>query len=137
MTSVTISVKGAEEVKRNMDRFLKIADRELALRMTLIVRKVAADAKRLAPVDTGFLRRNITHSVGRKRTYVIGKVSSLAFYSGYQEFGVPGRHGAQPFMRPALMENFKMIEREIKAAMLSAMFAAQTKKGLGIRKISF
>jgi len=40
-------------------------------------------------------------------------------------------------MRPALVENFQMVEREVRAAIVTAMFAAQTKKGYGSRKITF
>lgn len=137
MTSVSISVKGAEECRKNMDKFVKAADREVALRMTLIIRKIAADAKRMAPVDTGYLRSHINQYVIRKRTFIIGRIRSLAYYSAYQEFGAMGRNRPHPFMRPALVNNFSYVEKEIKTAVLSAAFKAQTTKGLGTRKITF
>jgi len=60
-------------------------------------------AKKLAPVDTGFLKSNITTEVKDAGMLVI--VRSKAAYSGYQEFGTSKMRAAnagQGYMRPAV-----------------------------------
>lgn len=136
MSDVKVSVHGAEEIKRNMDRFVNKADRNLAFKMTQVVRKVAADAKRLAPVRTGYLRKNITHTVSRKRTFVVGIIRSNARYSIFQEFGTT-RNSAHPFLRPAFTQNIDYIQSELGKAVISAAFEARIRQGTVGRNISF
>ncbi|MBT2538677.1 HK97-gp10 family putative phage morphogenesis protein [Arthrobacter sp. ISL-69] len=62
---------------------------------------IAADAKRLAPVDTGFLRSSIqTSSAGSNANVAQGTVQAQSEYSKYVEFGT-SRTAPQPFMGPA------------------------------------
>lgn len=66
--------------------------------------KVQNRARQLAPVDTGRLRSSI-QSTGLQRdargAYV--DVGTNVFYAGFVEFGTR-RQGAQPYLRPALLE---------------------------------
>ena len=62
--------------------------------------RLKASAKEKAPVDTGFLKNNITSSYPDR---LEGHVKSEAAYSGYQEYGTRFQTG-KPFMRPALKE---------------------------------
>jgi HK97 gp10 family phage protein len=65
---------------------------------------VEADAARLAPVDTGFLRNSIDKDVQKEKAIVFAG----ADYAAYLEFGTSTQR-AQPFMRPALRNNIKKI----------------------------
>ncbi len=58
-------------------------------------------AKRHAPVDTGNLRRSITHEVGQlDESTPFVRIGTNVRYAIYQELGTRF-HPAQPFMRPA------------------------------------
>ena len=78
----------------------------LVPRASAVVRKVAfdteADAKRLAPVDTGNLRNSITTAVSNGG--LTAAVVATASYAVYQELGT-SRHPPQPFMGPATDRN--------------------------------
>ncbi|WBA43168.1 HK97 gp10 family phage protein [Hymenobacter canadensis] len=59
--------------------------------------EIESDAKRLAPVDTGFLRSTIHANLGGNFS---GRVSADSAYAIHVEFGT-SRMRAQPFLRPA------------------------------------
>lgn len=136
MSEVTFKVLGVEQVQKNIESFTKESDRLLALKMAIVVDKVAFDAKKLAPFRTGFLRDHITGSVKRRRSFVEGRILSSADYSIYQEFGT-SRHSAQPFMRPAFIQNQDFIMRTLSQAIIEAGFRAQLRQGLAGRRILF
>lgn len=78
----------------------------LPARASVVVRKAAfdteADAKRLAPVDTGMLRSSITtHVAGDGLT---AGVVATASYAPFVEGGT-SRMAPQPFMGPATDRN--------------------------------
>ena len=78
----------------------------LVPRASAVVRKVAfdteADAKALAPVDTGNLRNSITTAVtGNGLT---AAVVATASYAPFVELGT-SRQAPQPFMGPATDQN--------------------------------
>lgn len=60
---------------------------------------IQATAKRLAPVDTGFLRSSIGVEVSGVRQ-VSAVIAPTADYAAYVELGT-SRAAAQPFMQPA------------------------------------
>ena len=68
--------------------------------ITVLSQAGEASAKEHAPVDTGNLRRSITHELhgGRKP---FGRVGTNVRYGIYQELGTR-HHPAHPFMRPAI-----------------------------------
>lgn len=59
-----------------------------------------AEARRRAPVDTGYLRSSITARHGAQGSTVFGVIEAGANYAAYVEHGT-SRAGPQPFMRPA------------------------------------
>lgn len=59
------------------------------------------EAKARAPVDTGNLRRSITHEVEKEGIGWVGRYGTNVRYAIFQEVGTI-RHPAQPFLRPAL-----------------------------------
>ena len=77
----------------------------LARRASQVVRKAAldtmADAKMLAPVDTGNLRNSITTDTRTGDLRAV--VEATADYAAAVEFGIEQR--PQPFMRPAQDRN--------------------------------
>lgn len=88
---------------------------------------IAAEAKRIVPVDTGLLRDSIQVTDERDaRIYgklngpglsvYVGPVGSVedgdTYYAKFVEFGTAW-HGAQPFMRPALAAKRPDAERLI------------------------
>jgi HK97 gp10 family phage protein len=84
---------------------LRSAPHRVGVKALVVVRKTAldveADAKALAPVDTGNLRSSIGRS---ERTWSDGievEVGPTAFYGGFVEWGT-SRHGPQAYMGPAL-----------------------------------
>ena len=67
---------------------------------------IARDMKKVAPVDTGNLRKNIKAVVNNKQA----EIRSDAPYSGYVEFGSknPKRPGAEiPFFYPSVNKGIK------------------------------
>lgn len=57
-------------------------------------------AKKLAPVDTGRLRKSITHAVDGNDVYIGSNVE----YAPYVELGT-SKQKAQPFLKPAATEH--------------------------------
>lgn len=78
----------------------KVAASEIDLLLRKTSYDIEADAKRLAPVDTGALKNSIFTTVSRSGTTTTGEIGPSANYGAYQEFGT-SRMGAQPYMRPA------------------------------------
>lgn len=60
-----------------------------------------ASAKRHAPVDTGNLRRSITHELGRAGINQYVRIGTNVEYAIFQEVGTRF-HPAHPFLRPAV-----------------------------------
>lgn len=91
-------VRFAADLRENADT--------LTRRASQVVRKAAldtmADAKTLAPVDTGNLRNSITTDA--RQGDLVAVVEATADYSAYVEFGTR-RMRPQPFMRPAQDRN--------------------------------
>lgn len=125
---VNIKVLGVEEIRNTISKFNNEADRQLALKMAIVVKKLEVDAKGFAPFDTGFLMRHITSSVGRKRSSVIGRVRSGAPYGIYQEFGTI-HHPPHPYMRPSFIRNQQFIEEQLKDALVTAIFNVSVSRG--------
>ena len=88
----------AEDLRENADT--------LTRRASQVVRKAAldtmADAKTLAPVDTGNLRNSITTDA--RQGDLVAVVEATADYAAHVEFGI-SRTRPQPFMRPAQDRN--------------------------------
>ena len=123
----TITIKNLERLQKKLDK-LSNAD------MTSVVRKattfVHAQAKMLAPRDTGDLAGSIHMNTEKDGKTVIGKVYTNTNYAVFNEFGT-GQRGAsskveapvsltyradwagmsaQPFMYPALKGSKQYIE---------------------------
>ena len=87
---------------------------EQAMKEAVLI--VEADAKRNAPVDTGRLRGSITNEVRKIAGAVLeGRVGTNVNYAKYVELGT-SRQDPQPYLRPALRNNFDKVVSIIQEA---------------------
>lgn len=70
------------------------------------------NAQRKAPVDTGFLKRDIHMHIAPNSTNVTGSVSGDADYDPYQEYGTRYMP-AHPHIRPAYYEQRDKFRRDM------------------------
>ena len=77
--------------------------------------KTMQQAKKNAPVDTGFLKNNIVS----RYEGMSGIVHSQAGYSGYQEYSTRYQSGT-PFMRPALNFIYPQFQKDMTDVMKGA-----------------
>ena len=68
-------------------------------------------AKKYAPVDTGFLKNNIV-AITSDWPNMTTEIHSQSAYSGFQEFGTRYQSGT-PFMRPALMFIYPQFRKDM------------------------
>ena len=103
-------------VKSYVDEVIEYYDNEIERAVQKACYIVEADAKRDAPVDTGRLRASIRTEVERISKYVVeGKIGTNVEYSRYVELGT-SRQSPQPYLRPALRNNFAEIVAIIQGA---------------------
>jgi HK97 gp10 family phage protein len=104
------------ELKNNLPRISSEIEKALSQAVRKAAFMLEAEAKRLAPVDTGHLRNSIqTSAEGMKAT-----VGTNVEYAVFQEYGTH-RQSGRPFMRPAadkargaLLADLRKIERSLK-----------------------
>lgn len=94
----------AEEDLRSLAASFRTATGRLSRDARDLVKKTAADitadAKRLAPVDTGNLKSSITYETTGNAYYSEAEIGPTAEYGVFVELGT-SRARAQPFMGPA------------------------------------
>lgn len=130
-------IEGLEEVLDRIDSLADTGGYENAMQQACAL--VEATAKKLAPKDSGELRRSITSRIDKDSGEIIGIVFTPLEYAPYVEFGtglfaedggrkdVPWNYQddqgewhqtsgqrPQPFMRPALNQNREQIIRMLK-----------------------
>lgn len=89
------------EIDKNAVRELTGSD-DVGAALTILGQVGEAGAKEAAPVDTGHLRRSITHELVDLGTENIHeRVGTNVVYAIFQELGTRF-HPAHPFLRPAL-----------------------------------
>ena len=93
-------------MKSNSDAVFSAVEKKTAAALSMLAPVVVESAKRHCPVDTGRLRRSIS-SIVSKNKLVVG---SRVHYAAYVEGGT-AKMAAQPYLRPALMENIKNIRK--------------------------
>lgn len=86
-------------VKEGMEKY-KLGTEKAVLALAL---SVEASAKGLAPVDTGTLRRSITHKPGRDVRGFYVDVGTNVVYAPFVEFGTRFMR-PQPYLRPAFLQ---------------------------------
>lgn len=92
-------VKGLQQTQVNLNRItLKVSGNVCRESITKGLLVIGREARRIAPVDTGYMRDHIQE---KDITNKSGVLESSAEYSIFQEYGT-SKMRAQPFMRPAL-----------------------------------
>ena len=92
--------------KDNTEKFFKEVESEVNSNLRTATLLVERDAKTLCPVDTGTLKRSITHEFVSKREAIVG---TNVEYAPYIELGT-SRMPARSFLRAALAKNMKRIK---------------------------
>jgi HK97 gp10 family phage protein len=116
MARVAIKVEGVKAINRDLKELGEGIHKTLIKSMGRVVKRVSSHAKAFAPVDTGYLKRNITPSVIVKGLGVRGIVEAKNTpYAIYVEFGSQGRSPNKFFTR-ALDGNRVYIEETLKRA---------------------
>lgn len=108
---------------KGVDQFLTkvgLMPQELQQKTNQIVQKrtleMEANAKNLAPVDTGHLRRSIKSDVNNTSTGVRGEVNANVEYAIYVEYGTVYQT-AQPFFFPSFKAASEGFKTDIKKAL--------------------
>ncbi|MDV2602164.1 HK97-gp10 family putative phage morphogenesis protein [Pediococcus acidilactici] len=109
MSNYNFSIKGQDlllrKLKQNMQ---KEAVKKIVKERTA---NMQVEAQKLAPVDTGNLKRSIRLEL--LKGGMAGAVISPADYSGYQEFGTRFM-AAQPYMGPAFRKHRNLFVNDLK-----------------------
>ncbi|MDX8367856.1 HK97 gp10 family phage protein [Cytobacillus sp. IB215665] len=100
----TVHRTAEEEIQRLMQK------REQAVEQGVII--IEADAKLNCPVDTGALKRSITHSVESNKNKTTGKVGSNVEYAYWAE-------QKKPYLEPAVDQNVESVKRMFKEVLNS------------------
>ncbi|MFN3652615.1 MAG: HK97 gp10 family phage protein [Armatimonadota bacterium] len=95
MIKVELLTLGPEWQLLRSDELERDFERALAQLLGLWVRRLAAEAKKLAPVDKGQLRASIVGEVFRRANQILGVVGTNLKHGFYQEFGT-GIHSVWP-----------------------------------------
>lgn len=99
------------------DRILDKVDNKMEENILKSALKVEASAKEKCPVDTGRLRASITHEVRKlAKGLYYARVGTNVWYAPVQELG-SGPIPPQPYLRPALEENWDYIKKKIGESM--------------------
>ncbi len=96
--------------KDNTEKFFNDVSNDVSANIKKAALLVERDAKLFVPVDTGTLRRSITHEFPDKHTAIVG---TNIEYGEFIELGT-SKMPAQPYLRPALAKNIKVIKRLLK-----------------------
>jgi len=110
MSKLNLEIKGIDAIIKKLKTYGEHAENIVEIHTKATALEIAADAKRLAPVDTGKLRQSIGTQKVEKLTY---RIFAGVKYAPYMEFGTGG-----------LVE----VPKELKA--LAIKF-----KGKGVKKI--
>lgn len=111
---INLTFKGTNELSV---RLKKAADMELVKQAVLLNgSEMQQKAQRIAPVDTGHLKRGIGLSSDLADRGFSVRVYSNADYSGYLEWGTRYMF-AQPFMRPSFNEQKKQFKKDLQRLM--------------------
>ena len=98
------------KIQCNIDAVLKEAEERVERALRVVGKVLVDSAKRHCPVDTGNLQSSIKAEHERLKV----RVGTEVHYGGYVEGGTE-KMAAQPYLRPALHENLKAIERLFEA----------------------
>ena len=116
---VEVNVAGSEEFKEALNRFDTEMQSRLHEQLAEWAENVKAEASRLAPARTGYLRSTI---YARTREWQ-ADVGAEAAYAANIEFGT-SRAQAKPFLNPAVESQLPELERLVAEALETAAVEA-------------
>lgn len=88
-----------QAIQNNHENALKAMEKAVTI--------IEADAKLICPVDSGTLKRSITHEVNDGGNKIIGEVGSNVEYAYWAE-----KH--QPYLEPSVDKNIEQIKQMFK-----------------------
>jgi HK97 gp10 family phage protein len=118
---INCDLEGAEEFKQAIGRFDTEMQRHLHEQLAEWAESVRAEAARMVPVRTGYLRSTI---YARTQEWQ-AEISAEASYAANVEFGTRYAQ-AKPFLHPAVQVHLPELER----VFLEALDLAKTEAGL-------
>lgn len=128
MSSVSFewdSGQSPEELATKLDRLDDAIEDNLEEAMNTVVTKIAADASREAPYETGWLSSNIRGVVvGWVGEVLEGAVGTKVYYGEFQEYGQERFDVdfiANPYLRPAIEENRQWAFEQFEQALADAV----------------
>lgn len=95
-------LKGSFDVDLYFDLIPDMINIGVEAGMEALCLMTVSEAFSKAPYDTGRLRQSITYRIDNDGSRVDGVVGTNVEYAAAQEFGIPGKNRAQPYMGPAL-----------------------------------
>ena len=118
---INLDLAGAEEFKQAVKRFDVEMQRQVHGQLANWAETVKAEAQRLVPVRTGYLRSTVYARIQEWNM----ELGADAAYAANIEFGT--RHAqAKPFLNPAVQARLPELER----VLLSALDLAKAEAGL-------
>ena len=111
MAEASITVKGVEEVKSSLNKFVNDIENTSDVISTL-GKTIAGKASAIAPQQTGKLAASVSSKFENGTLQVYAGNESVP-YAGVIEYGWPKHNiSAQPYLRPAVYDNMGMIEQK-------------------------
>ncbi|MCW4017363.1 MAG: HK97 gp10 family phage protein [Candidatus Bathyarchaeota archaeon] len=117
--SIKMNVKGAKEFSEALNRFDSEAQRQIQNKLAAWAESVKAEASRLVPVRTGYLKNSLYTRVQDWQV----QIGARAPYAAAVERGTSNR-GARPFLQPAVQKRLPDLERVLREALESAKTGA-------------
>ncbi len=108
------NVGGINATVRAFGRYESTVRKQITNALTVSSILVSRDAKRVAPLKFGNLKRSIRFVVDRRK--LVAAVGSNLDYSIYQELGTK-KMRANPYLQPALEKNQRQIIKLLKKAL--------------------
>jgi len=118
--SISVNLTGAEEFAQALNRFDTAMQNQIQQALADWAANVQAEAERLVPVRTGYLRSTI-YATSQQWQIEVG---AEAAYAAAVEFGTRYSQ-AQPYLQPAIEANLSSLEAVFLAALDSAKMEAQ------------
>lgn len=120
-----MEVTGIDEVIQALQEFEGAIDQEVETALMSSALLVENAAKPLAAYESGTLRRSITHEI-QGGDAIVGPSAEVPYaariefgFSGADSLGRVYNQAAQPYMRPALVNNRQAVTQEFSSSILA------------------
>lgn len=111
----SFKIDGLDKFMATIERMPKVLNDETKKAVKQRTLEMETNAKNLAPVDTGHLKRSINSKIVDSSASITGEVSTgTVEYAPYVEFGT-SKQSPQPFMTPSFVNSSKGLEADLKS----------------------